>query len=270
MKRVYLWIILLFLPLCIYGQSLAKAEVLLENQLTREAQKELIDLIFLPGTTLDKPKALNLLASIAVDQNNYKGAISAWQKLIRLYPNTPEAIAAKRNLPLIASILGERGEEIVQEATARILLKNADFWSKDKSKINSIDASWIDEIQAAIFWYDKVIENYPGTDAARIAHEDKIRTLIGWKEIGSQGESYGVKKSPSYLPLLEIAFREYERGFPEATNIQGFRFQLAQAYWLNKNWLKTREFLTEIIKKDGDGNSFYRDLAERRLRKIEY
>lgn len=253
------------------AQSFAKAEVLLDNGLTAEAQKELIDLVFAPGNSPDKPKALNLLASIAVDKNNLKAALDAWNRLIRTYPSSPEAAAAKKRLPLLASVLGQVSEETINDATARVFLRNADFWAKERDRVFRIDSSWIPNVDAAVFWYDKIIADQAGTTAAKTAYEEKMRTLLGWKDPGQYGNAHGIRDNPSnYLPLLEGAFREYEKAFPQSAAVQAFRFQVAQAYWKQKNWPKTRELLNEIVEKDGDAKSFYKDLAERRLRKVEY
>ena len=69
--------------------------------------------------------------------------------------------------------------------------------------------------------------------------------------------------------LLET-FAAFKTDHPTASTLQAFRYQIAQAYWSNKDWEKTREWLNLIIKESGDGDSFYKDLAERRLNKIEY
>ena len=249
-----------------HAQSYGKAEMLLDHGLTTEAQKELIDLVFSERNSPDKPKALNLLASIAVDKNNLHAAIDAWGRLIRIYPSSPEAVAARNKLPLLTSVLGQVSEEVMSDATARVLLRNADFWSKGRDKIFLIDGSWIDNLEAAVFWYDTVIAGYKGTTAARIAYEDKMRTLLGWE--GSGRFDKAVPGAP--VVILEETFREYEKAFPQAAAQQAFRFQVAQAYWRAKNWVKTREMLTEIIDKDGGANSFYKDLAERRLKKVEH
>lgn len=266
-----LLVLMLFVTQNVSAQSFAKAEVLLDNGLTTEAQKELIDLVFSQGNSPDKPKALNLLASIAVDKNNIKAALDAWGRLIKTFPNAPEALVAKKRMSLLASVFGQSSDELISDASARALLRNADFWAKDRDKIFRIDTSWIPKIDAAIYWYDKVILEFQGTAAAKTAYEEKMRTLLGWKDSGQYGQSHGVKDSPTrYIPILEETFRDYERAFPQSSSLQAFRFQLAQVFWSSKNWTKTREFLNEIVEKDKDENSFYKDLAERRLKKVEF
>lgn len=116
----------------------------------------------------------------------------------------------------------------------------------------------------------KVIADQAGTNAAKTAYEEKMRAILGWED-PDDGENYGMRGNYSmYLPLLEETFREYEKAFPQSSTLQGFRFQVAQGYWVKKNWAKTRELLNEIIEKDGGANSFYKDLAERRLKKVEH
>ena len=72
------------------------------------------------------------------------------------------------------------------------------------------------------------------------------------------------------MPQLLQTFDAFEGGHPTASSLQAFRFQIAQAYWKKKNWVKTREWLNLIIAKAGGRDSFYVDLARRRLQKVEY
>ena len=126
-------------------------------------------------------------------------------------------------------------------------------------------------VETAIKWYDKVISEFPKSVASRIAYQDKIRTLLGWEKPGRYVSKYGIQESfGKYMPQLLETFASFEKEHPGASTLQAFRYQIAQAYWENKNWMKTREWLNLVIKKSGEGDSFYKDLAERRLKKIEY
>jgi hypothetical protein len=245
--------------------------MLAKNGLVQDAQRELINLMFAPGVgNADKARALDFLATIAVERNDMRAALDSWTQLIKEFPESAEAQAAKGKLPLVASLIGQLEDEVVSDARAQVYLRAGDFWSKGRETIFRIDSSWIPNVEAANAWYDKVIAEFPGKPAARIAFENKMRTLLGWKEPGEYGEAHGVIAKASYLPQLEDTFRAYEAAFPEAAAAQAFRYQIAQAYWGKKNWAKTREWLNEIIARDGGANSFYKDLAQRRLQKVEY
>jgi hypothetical protein len=85
------------------------------------------------------------------------------------------------------------------------------------------------------------------------------------------GQSYGIRADYNkYMPQLLSTFSAFEADHPETTTLQAFRFQIAQAYWSNKDWAKTREWLKLIVDKAGPADSFYKDIAERRLEKVEY
>lgn len=75
------------------------------------------------------------------------------------------------------------------------------FGPEGRIRFFSIDSSWIPNVEAAAKWYDKTITEFPSTSAARIAYEEKMRTLLGWKEAGRYGSTHGVEKNPTtYLP----------------------------------------------------------------------
>ena len=156
---------------------------------------------------------------------------------------------------------------------ARSYLKNADFWSEDKSKVFTIYSDSLDIVENAIFWYDKVIEEFPKTTASRVAYEDKMRTLMGWKKTGAYRQPdrlYGIKLNfIKYEPQLVETFSAFERDHPEASSLQSFRYQIAQIYWARRNFDSATIWLRKIIEQSGGNYTFYRDLADRRLKTIE-
>ena len=93
-----------------------------------------------------------------------------------------------------------------------------------------------------------------------------MRTLLGWKDPGSYGSEHGVEGSfNKYMPLLLETFDAFETEHPNASTLQAFRYQIAQAYWSNKDWVKTREWLNLVIKESGESDSFYKDRKSTRL-----
>lgn len=250
--------------------SLERAKLLYEHGLDQDARRDLVAIVVNSRDAPETARALDHLARIAIDQKRFLAAVETWGRLIVDYPESPEASKAKEKLPLVKELLARLADDGLEEAAAEVYLSHADFWAEGRDRIFKIDPSWIPSVDAAIYWYDRIIAEFPASNAARTAYEEKMRTIIGWKEPGSYGESHGLVGNSRYLPLLESTFREYEADFPDAVRLQAFRFQVAQAHWRARNWAQTRSWLNEIIEKDGGADSFYKDLAERRLKKVEY
>jgi len=251
--------------------SVEKAGMLNQHGLIQEAKSELIDVVFSKSADSEKAQAYYLLGSIAFDENKISVALDSWRDLVNKYPNSTQANTVKDRINELAEIVGESAKESVENAIALSYLRHGDFWSRGKDSKFTIDSSWIPNVETAIKWYDKVISEFPKTTASRIAYQDKLRTLLGWEDPGRYGSKYGVKSAfGKYMPQLLDTFASFEKDHPTASTLQAFRYQIAQAYWSNKDWAKTREWLNLIIKESGDGDSFYKDLAERRLQKVEY
>ena len=168
-------------------------------------------------------------------------------------------------------------------STPRNYLKNGDFYSQDKPHRLGIDASYIDKVDAAIWWYDKVLDEFPGTEEANQALREKIRTLIGWTEgHGQDKKYYGLHayhdhgKIDDHFSLIETTFHELETGFPDDEYLEAFAFQIAQRYLYYllvfdyphykdncKQWL---EKTIELAK---GKDTFYSHLAKLRLQLVQ-
>lgn len=79
----------------------------------------------------------------------------------------------------------------MSNAVASSYVRNGDFWSDAEDKFE-IDASWLPRVELGLGWYDRVIEEHPSSDAAELAYISKLRTLLGWRELGQYGSTYGV------------------------------------------------------------------------------
>ena len=254
-----------------FAASVDKAAMLSRHGLTQESKSELIDVIFSNSDDSSKAQAYYLLGTLAFNGNNIAVALDSWRVLLKMYPNSNEAKTVKDRINELAEIVGESTKESVDNVIASSYLRHGDFWSKGKNNNFTIDSSWIPNVETAIKWYDNVISEFPKSTASRIAYQDKLRTLLGWEDPGRYGGKHGVKSSLSkYMPQLLDTFSAFELDHPSASTLQAFRYQIAQAYWSNKDWGKTREWLNLVIMKSGDGDSFYKDLAERRLNKVEF
>ena len=274
MKLTYIALTILTTSLVgcsVEDSSVNKATMLNKHGLTSEAKSELIDVTLKSNSNEEKAKAMYMLGSIAFEENRISVALDSWKELASKYPESKEAIKVKDKIEELSNIVNEYSKESIDNAVASSYLRTADFWSDDKDKIFRIDSSWIPNVETAIKWYDKVIIEFPNSKASKVAYQDKLRTILGWKDIGQYGSSYGIKSSfVKYIPILLETFSAFEKEHPDAPTLQAFRYQIAQAYWNNRDWAKTREWLNIIIDEAGDSDSFYKDLAMRRLNKVEY
>ena len=274
MKKIiisYVAVLILSSTINVYGASYQKALMLNVHGLSKESKSELINIVFSNAQDSEKAKAYYLLGSIAFDENKISVALDSWRKLVKEYPKTKEAGLVRDRIKELSEIVGEIQKESIENAIAQSYIRHGDFWSRGKDHKFTIDSSWIPHIEAATKWYDKVIKEFPNSTASRVAYQEKLRTLLGWEERGKYGDKHGIEKNFSqYMPQLLETFNALEKEHPNASTLQAFRYQIAQAYWGNKDWAKTREWLNLIIEKTGESDSFYKDAAQRRLQKIEY
>lgn len=270
-KLLFSLMILFMVSSTVLAASVEKATMLNQHGLVQDARRELVNVIFGDTTDADKASAYYLLGNIAFEENRISLALDSWQDLIEKYPDSVQAIEVKDRVNELAEIVGESIELSIDNAVALSYLRHGDFWSRGKDDRFIIDSSWISNVDAAVKWYDKVISEFPESTASRVAYEKKLTTLLGWKEPGQYGSTYGIKDSfATYMPEFLATFSAFEQEHPDASSLQAFRYQTAQVYWGRKDWDKTREWLNTILREAGQGDSFYKDLAQRRLQKIEY
>ena len=164
--------------------------------------------------------------------------------------------------------------------TPRNYLSNGDFYSQGKPRRLGIDTSYIDKVDTAIWWYDKVITEFPGTEEANIALISKIRTLIGWDDgYGDDKEYYGLNdrsKGTKYFPLVESTFHELETGYPDDEYLEALAFQIAQRYLVyvlgygRKDYSDDcKRWLEKTIELTKGKDTFYSHLAKLRLPLIQ-
>lgn len=269
-KIVVALLVLAFVSGSVFAGTMEEADMYFKYGLLDKAKECYISVI-INGKDSDKAAAYYQLGSIVYAENDLVLALDTWRTLIEKYPKSSYASMVTDRITVLAEVVGESTTKAIDNAVANSYMKNGDFWSSGKSTRYSIDSSWIDNVEAAIKWYDKVIAEFPKSDSAEQAYVAKIRTILGWKESGSYGSSYGIKNNYSkYLPVLLETFEAFKKDFPESSSLQAIRFQIAQVYWNKKDWDNTRKWLNEIITVAGSGDSFYKDLAERRLLKVEY
>jgi hypothetical protein len=190
--------------------SIDKAAALQHHGLVDESKLELIEVLYGKSSKNDKAEAQYQLGNIAFKENNISVALSSWKDLIASYPKSKQAILVQDRIKQLSEIVGESSKETLDNAIASSYLRHADFWSKNKSNTFTIDSSWIPKIEASLKWYDKTIFEFPNSKASKLAYQDKMRTLLGWKDSGRYGSSYGIKESfDKYMPILLETFSSF-------------------------------------------------------------
>jgi tetratricopeptide (TPR) repeat protein len=253
-----------------FSPQLQKAIWLYECRLLRESQLALVDFLVQSGIhPLEKSAAMYLLGRINFEENNFTSAVKIWQMLVEEFPQSYEGKLVDDRLSELLQILPGASTEYVDDIRASMYLKNGDHWIAGKGPGFYVDTAYINTIEAAVHWYDKTITEFPESAAARLAHEQKLKTLIGWKDADNFGMAYGAMgEFETYMPLVLEAFRAFEKAFPLAPSLQPLRYQIAQLYWSQKDFVNTDVWLKQVIENGSEEDSFYTDLATRRLHKL--
>lgn len=267
----------LILTLATSGASASTTEVAtryLEHNLNDRAKEVFIEIATSQDSEpSDIATAIYQLGSIALNENNVEIAIKEWETLLSDYPEQASAYDIAGKLKIMGDIYGKSAERSLQNAIAQSYIQNGDFYTSEKSETTTIDTSWIPLIEASVGWYDRVIEEFPNTEEAKQAYLKKFAAYVGWRARGQYDQDYGIYSDfqiNQALKNMENLIVEYEQMFPSDNNLQRMRFTIAQAYWNKKDWAKTREWLNVIIDNDDGINGFWKDVAEWRLKKVEY
>ena len=145
-----------------------------------DAKRAFIDLLYNDEAhEEDKADALYQLGLIAFNNKDIGLATETWGLLIDEFPNTEKGRTVSAGIKYLledydALVLESAKEEIhdreevMRDALAQSYLLNAQFWW-DPPKQWGIYTSHIDQFTMAREWYDKVVTEFPGTDAAKKA-----------------------------------------------------------------------------------------------------
>ena len=163
-----------------------------------DAKRAFIDLLYNDEAhEEDKADALYQLGLIAFNNKDIGLATETWRLLIDEFPNTEKGRTVSAGIKYLledynALVLesakeGIRNrEEEMRDAQAQSYLFNAQFWW-NPPKQWGIYTSHINQFTMAREWYDKVVTEFPRTDAAKKAmsyrfmlYKDGMRTY--WKE----------------------------------------------------------------------------------------
>jgi len=72
------------------------------------------------------------------------------------------------------------------------------------------------------------------------------------------------------MPIVVKTFTAFKKDFPKSAYMQGFRYQIAQAYWAEGNTKKARVWLERIIANGKGKETFYTETAKARLKNLKF
>jgi|ERR1700731_3894166 len=258
------------------GQAIELARDYYKHGVAEKAKEILIAAIHDRNVSAaSKAEALYVLGQISFEQNRYSVAFDDWEQLIKAYPQTPQAKEISDRLTQLREVISKSAENQLSSAVASSYLHNGDFWSHS-SQIFTIDSSWLPDVEMSIFWYDKLIKEFPAE--AEVGYRRKMFSLLGWRNDGS--DRGGVKADfVKYMPQLVDTFAKFEKDFPNSSSLQPFRFQIAQAYWLAEAGTRTeakagyereaRLWFAKIIEASHGVETFYTRCAKDRLQNFD-
>ncbi len=160
--------------------SISRGLMLKMHGLEVDAKRAFIDLLYNDEAhEEDKADALYQLGLIAFNNKEIGLATETWGLLIDEFPNTEKGRTVSAGIKYLledydALVLESAKEEIrdrkevMRDALAQSYLLNAQFWW-DPPKQWGIYTSHINQFTMAREWYDKVVTEFPGTDAAKKA-----------------------------------------------------------------------------------------------------
>ena len=160
--------------------SVSRGLMLKMHGLEVDAKRAFIDLLYNDEAhEEDKADALYQLGLIAFNNKDIGLATETWGLLIDEFPNTEKGRTVSAGIKYLledynALVLESAKEEIrdreevMRDALAQSYLLNAQFWW-DPPKQWGIYTSHINQFTMAREWYDKVVTEFPGTDAAKKA-----------------------------------------------------------------------------------------------------
>ncbi len=218
----------------------------------------------------EKARAIYIVGQIIFEEGDYSLALSDWEILISRYPESEYAKQVATIYSQISDIVTFDSDKNSITLIARAYLQNGDFWSNANREF-IIDSSWMPSVEISIKWYDKVLEEFPNTPSAELAYRRKLFALLGSTDLDDNREVFGIKANyKKYMPTVLKTFSSFKKAFPRSAYMQGFRYQIAQAYWSEGDTKNSKIWLRKIIQNGGGKDTFYTETAKARLKNLKF
>ena len=233
----------------------------MDHGLSDQATEAFISLYHQTNDDGEKAKCLLNMGKISLKNGNTVVALKDWNRLVKNFPNSAEAVEVKDQLNGLLESSQSDISSNINSAIALNYINNANFFSEDKGKF-TIDTSYLPSEDFAAYWLDRVIKEFPETNAHEYALRKKFIIFMGWED---RYTAYGLKGYPDiYLAKLKDIITQMETKFPESSSLPGMYFQIGQYYWPRKDPKLAKEWFLKSQKASGEGN-YYSQLVEQRL-----
>jgi tetratricopeptide (TPR) repeat protein len=244
----------------LFAQDVDWARDLYVHGLKGRAMETYIAILHTPSSAAAaKAEALYYMGQMSFEDGSFATAMNDWEKLVADYPESPRAAELKDRFTQLQEVYSKVSDPPIDSVVARSYIKNGDFWAGGERRF-SVITTLLPNIDLGAAWYQRVIEEFPGTEAADVAMQRKVFLWLGFVD-----DDY-----PRNLNGLLDTFKEYETAFPRDENTQAFRYQISQVYWRHGDWLSATAWLNKIIQAAGGKNTFYTDMAKARLENMHH
>ena len=243
--------------------SVSRGLMLKMHGLEVDAKRAFIDLLYNDEAhEEDKADALYQLGLIAFNNKDIGLATETWGLLIDEFPNTEKARTVSAGIKYLLedydALVLESAKEEVSDVSAQSYLLNAQFWW-DPPKQWGIYTSHINQFTMAREWYDKVVTEFPGSDAAKKAmsyrfmlHKDGMEAYREERQLVQARKVEKIKKeeipnavlelSQDFAPLILPLIHEYNKfveDFPGDAVAHIMELQIAQEYHIEVKLIAT-------------------------------
>ena len=241
------------------------------HDLNKIAKEKFLSIYHDPGSSVDeKAKALYVVGQIIFEEGDYSLALEDWELLITKFPDSDYAKQITKIVSQISDIFAYDSDRDAVTLVARAYMQNGDFWSNADRKF-IIDSSWMPSVEISLYWYDKVLKEFPNSPSSEVAYRRKLFTLLGSSDSDANQKVFALREDfKKYIPIVLKAFSDFEKDFPKSPYMQGFRYQIAQAYWAEGYTKKSKIWLKKIIQSGEGRETFYTETAKARLKNLRF
>lgn len=197
------------------------------------------------------------LGLIAFNNKDIGLATETWGILIDEFPNTEKGRTVSAGIKYLLedydALVLESAKEEVSDVSAQSYLLNAQFWW-DPPKQWGIYTSHINQFTMAREWYDKIVTEFPRTDAAKKAMSYKFMLYKDGMEVYRKERQLSFDKKKEEIPnaILELSqdfeprilpliheYNKFVEDFPGDAVAHIMELQIAQEYHIEVKLIAT-------------------------------